>query len=84
MRESGFSRSAVGGGRPTWPTVGALRGVCVPSLRTALVVGLILNGINNGPALAAGSRVDWGTVALDFLVPFCVAAYSRAEAGRRE
>ncbi len=57
--------------------------VCLPSLRTALLVGLLLNAVNNGPALARGSGVDWRAVGMDFLVPFCVAAYSRFQAERR-
>ncbi|RMG32837.1 MAG: hypothetical protein D6720_12580 [Gammaproteobacteria bacterium] len=73
----------MGGNPSTWPAPVALRGVCMPSLRTALVVGLILNGINNGSALATGDRVDWGAVVLDFVVPFCVAAYSRLAQSRR-
>jgi hypothetical protein len=52
--------------------------ILVDSLKTGLLVGLILNLINNGHALFDGTGISWGSVLLNFIVPFCVSAYSRA------
>ena len=64
-----------------------IRLACRPrTLRTsaliALVVGTILNGINQGDRVLAGMPLDWGRVLLNFLVPFCVASISAALNGR--
>jgi len=50
-------------------------GVPQHSLVVALVVGLILNLINQGDALFAGRRLDWAKIALTFLVPYAVSTY---------
>ncbi len=49
------------------------------SLRIALVVGIVLNMINQGDALLAGRGISWIHVALNFFVPYCVATYSAAK-----
>ncbi len=49
------------------------------SLRIALVVGSILNLVNQGDAILAGTGVSWIHVALNYLVPYCVASYSAAK-----
>jgi hypothetical protein len=63
-------------------------GVPRRSLAAALVVGTILNLINQGDALFAGRALDWAKVALTYIVPYCVATYGavafRLEAMRRE
>ena len=41
----------------------------------ALIVGTILNVINQGDRLAAGAPPDWGKLALTYVVPFLVASY---------
>lgn len=48
------------------------------ALKISLVVGSALNAINQGRAILTGN-VEWGHLLLNYLVPFCVAAYS----GRR-
>jgi len=48
------------------------------SLRIALVVGTVLNLINQGTAVVAGSGISWFQVILNYLVPYCVASYSAA------
>ena len=58
----------------------ALRGVLRPpivlrSLAIALAVGTILNLINQGDRLAAGTALEWGKLALNYLVPFVVASF---------
>jgi len=49
------------------------------AIRIALVVGTILNLVNQGGAILAGSGISWSHVALNFLVPYCVASYSAAK-----
>jgi hypothetical protein len=41
----------------------------------ALVVGTILNLINQGDALLDGRTLDLTKIALTFAVPYCVATY---------
>lgn len=45
------------------------------SLWVAVVVGVLLNGINQGDAILSGDAVVWWKVALTFCVPFLVATY---------
>jgi hypothetical protein len=45
------------------------------SLAVALVVGTILNAINQGPEITAGEPVNVWKLAMTFCVPFCVASY---------
>ncbi|MBE0473235.1 nitrate/nitrite transporter NrtS [Rhodoferax sp.] len=52
------------------------------SLRIALVVGSILNLVNQGDAILAGTGVSWIHMALNYLVPYCVASYSAAKIAR--
>lgn len=52
------------------------------ALKVSLVVGTLLNLINQGERLFAGDALSWGHVFLNFLVPFCVSAYSGAKAAQ--
>ena len=52
------------------------RRIVLNALKVALVVGLILNAINQGGALLAMHGVHWGHVALNFITPYCVATFS--------
>ena len=45
-----------------------------------LVVGTILNLINQGDALLHGGPLDLAKLVLTYLVPFCVATYGAASA----
>ena len=49
------------------------------AVKIALVVGSVLNLINQGEALWRGSGISWPHVLLNFLVPYCVASYSAAK-----
>lgn len=49
------------------------------AIRVALVVGSILNLINQGPAIWSDADVSLTNVALNYLVPFCVSSYSAAK-----
>src|SRR5690349_8216408 len=50
-------------------------GVPRRSFWVALVVGTILNLINQGDLLLRGVAPDWLKLALTYLVPYCVATY---------
>ncbi len=50
-------------------------GVPRRSLVVSLIVGTILNLINQGDALFAGSRLNFFKLILTFLVPYAVATY---------
>jgi hypothetical protein len=46
------------------------------ALRASLVVGTLLNLINQGDALLAGRPVVVGKLLLTYVVPYCVSTYS--------
>lgn len=50
-------------------------GVPQRSLVVALVVGVILNLINQGDALLTGGPLDWTKILLTFFVPYAVSTY---------
>ncbi len=50
--------------------------IVVNASRIALVVGTVLNLINQGEAILAYNGISWGQVAMNYLVPYCVATYS--------
>jgi len=47
--------------------------------KVALVVGTILNLINQGNALFGSETISWPHMFLNYLVPYCVASYSAAK-----
>ncbi len=48
------------------------------ALKIALVVGSLLNVINQGERLLNGDTISWFHLLLNYLVPYCVASYSAA------
>ena len=50
-------------------------GVPRRSLYVALVVGTILNLINQGDAIFGSLSINWAKFVLTFIVPYCVATY---------
>jgi hypothetical protein len=50
-------------------------GVPRRSFAVALIVGTILNLINQGDALLSGASLDFTKIILTFAVPYCVATY---------
>ncbi|MEJ2419758.1 MAG: nitrate/nitrite transporter NrtS [Exilibacterium sp.] len=54
------------------------RHIVTNALRVSLVVGTLLNVINQGSAVIDGLEIAWGQVLLNFVVPDCVASYSAA------
>lgn len=54
------------------------RPIVIAAIKVALVVGAILNVINQGGRLWDGLPPSWFHVALNFVVPYCVSSYSAA------
>jgi len=52
--------------------------IIASSTRVSLLVGTVLNLVNQGPALIAHTGISWPKIAMNYVVPFCVAAYSAA------
>jgi len=50
-------------------------GVPARSARVAIVVGTLLNLINQGDALLGDGGLSWAKMALTYVVPYCVATY---------
>lgn len=48
------------------------------SLKISLMVGSILNLINQGESFWNNGSISWGHLLLNYLVPYCVASYSAA------
>ncbi len=57
----------------------------ITGLKVALVVGVILNLINQGEVLLSGSllQLNWTKFALTFFVPFGVSVYSAWQTKKR-
>ncbi len=49
------------------------------ALRIALVVGTVLNLVNQSGAILFGSGISWFHLLLNYFVPYCVASYSAAK-----
>lgn len=49
------------------------------AIKIALVVGTILNLINQGERLFGDGALSWAHAILNYLVPYCVASYSAAK-----
>ncbi|MBK7904611.1 MAG: nitrate/nitrite transporter NrtS [Proteobacteria bacterium] len=54
------------------------------SFKVSLIVGSVLNAINQGSTIMADGDVAWFHLALNYLVPYCVASYSGATARLRQ
>jgi hypothetical protein len=50
-------------------------GVPSRSLVVAVVIGTVLNLINQGDALLGSASVNWLKIALTYVVPYCVSTY---------
>ncbi|MFW5926964.1 MAG: nitrate/nitrite transporter NrtS [Wenzhouxiangella sp.] len=53
------------------------------SLAVAVIVGTVLNAINQGDVLLSGGEVSWLKIALTYAVPFLVATYGGYSMARR-
>lgn len=54
------------------------RPIVLAAIKVALVVGTILNLINQGGRVMEGLSPSWFHVGLNYLVPYCVSSYSAA------
>ena len=52
------------------------------ALIVAIIVGTILNLINQGDALLTGTSIVWWKICLTYLVPYCVSTYGAVTALR--
>lgn len=68
----------------TLVSIGFSQPILSNSIKIALVVGTILNAINQGERILAGSEVLWGSLFLNYLIPFCVSCYSAARHAMRQ
>lgn len=75
--------SAIPNELPAWRQAVCWR-VMRGSILVALVVGTLLNAINQGDAFIAGGEVNWLKVVLTYLVPFFVATYGAYNACRQD
>lgn len=48
------------------------------ALPLAIVVGTVLNLINQGERMLAGNGISWFHLFLNYMVPYCVASYAAA------
>jgi len=55
------------------------RSIVLAAARVALLVGTLLNLINQGGRVLDGLPPSWFHVALNFLVPYFVSSYSAAQ-----
>ena len=54
------------------------------ALIIALIVGTLLNCINQGPDIADGAAPNWFKMMLTFMVPYCVSIYSGISTARQK
>jgi len=52
------------------------RHIVVNALKIALVVGILINLVNEGEHLWNNVTISWLHVLFNFMVPYCVATYS--------
>lgn len=64
-----------GSNEVSWLRVAVADGVPRRSLYVAIVVGTVLNLINQGDALLAGESLDYLKLVLTYAVPYLVATY---------
>ena len=55
-------------------------GIPRSSLGVAVIVGAILNLINQGDAFLGAAPISWPKLVLTFLVPYCVSTYGAVSA----
>jgi hypothetical protein len=61
---------------PTFWSLTLSRRVVLNALKVSLVVGTVLNIINQGAAIISWHDIHWGHVALNYLTPYLVATWS--------
>jgi len=51
-------------------------GIVPRAIKVSAVVGTVLNLVNQGQSLLGGGAISWPHALLNYVVPFCVSAYS--------
>lgn len=59
-------------------SIAGRRQIVFPALKVALVVGTLLNLVNQGGNLIDGLPLNTSQMLMNFVVPFCVSSYSAA------
>lgn len=52
------------------------RHIVFNAFKIAMVVGTLLNTLNQGESMLRGGTISWLPFILNFLVPYCVSSYS--------
>jgi len=63
----------------TFFKVAMSRHIVINALKISLVVGSLLNLVNQGGNMLHGVTISWFQLILNYLVPYCVASYSAAK-----
>jgi len=66
-----------------WLDLALGRAVVLNATRIALVVGTLLNAINQGSQILDGARIDWPRFLLNFVVPYVVSTVSAVQIKRK-
>ncbi len=66
----------------SWIKLALSGGVPRRSFYVAVVVGTVLNLINQGDAIAIGGEINYAKLALTYMVPYMVATYGAVTAKR--
>ena len=53
--------------------------IVINALKVSVVVGSVLNLVNQGENLLHGGTISWLHLLLNYLVPYCVSSYSAAK-----
>lgn len=67
----------------TWLSLATRPHVIRSAVIVALVVGTILNAINQGGVILSGRTPVWWKLILTYLVPYCVSTYGAVTALRK-
>ncbi len=80
--------TGAGGPRPSLLDICLAPGIVRRSLIVAMIIGTLLNLINQGDAILAGGPIVVWKIVLTYVVPYCVATYgavtTRLEMMKRE
>lgn len=55
------------------------RHIVINAFKIAVVVGSVLNLVNQGENILHGGTISWLNLSLNYLVPYCVSSYSAAK-----
>lgn len=77
-----MAQSDGGTRRPGLVELAIADGALKRSLVTALVVGTVLSAVNQGDVILAGALPNLLKVAMNYVVPYCVATYGAVSAKR--